>query len=124
MRENVGDSMRIGIMLLTGPYQRESSDTIVHTVRAFLRKGHIVEGIFLFMDGVYNMNKHVNPSGERNIVELINRLGEKVPITACTACAQFRGMKKEFSTAHINLGGLGDLVRLMQKCDRFLVFGG
>ncbi|MBU7048366.1 MAG: DsrE family protein [Theionarchaea archaeon] len=124
MRESVGDSMRIGIMLLTGPYQCESSDTVVHVVEAFLRKDHIVEGIFLFMDGVYNMNKHVNPSGERNIVELMDRLGEKVPITACSACAQFRGMKKEFSSTNINLGGLGDLVRLMQKCDRFLVFGG
>ena len=116
--------MKIGIMVVTGPYQVEASDTALKFVEAALKKGHSVEGIFLFMDGVYNINKNVNPSGERNIVEKLSELGEKVPITACSACGQFRGMKKDFLTAHVRLGGLGDLVKLMQECDRFITFGG
>jgi len=116
--------MKIGIMLLTGPYQHESSDTMMKFAEAALQKGHTIEGIFLFMDGVYNMNKNANPSGERNLIEMLDEIGETVPVTACAACAQFRGMKKEFSAKNVRLGGLGDLVRLLQNCDRFITFGG
>jgi tRNA 2-thiouridine synthesizing protein D len=116
--------MKIGIMLVTGPYHHEASDTVVKFVEAALKKGHEVEGIFLFMDGVYNMNKYVKPSGERNVIEMLDNLGEKVPITACAACGQFRGMKKEFSAKNMELGGLGELVKLVQTCDRFVTFGG
>ena len=116
--------MKIGIVLLTGPYQHEASDTVIHFVRAAIEKGHCVEGIFLFMDGVYNINRNVTPSGERNVIEMLNTLGEKVPITACAACGQFRGMKRENLAQTMQIGGLGDLVNLVQNCDRIVTFGG
>lgn len=124
MCENVGDSMRIGIMVREGPYQTESVDTAIQFVEAALKKGHDVKGIFLFMDGVYNSNKHVNPSGERNVVAMLSAVGEKVPVTACAACAQFRGMKKDSFTENVRLGGLGELVNLVKTCDRVVTFGG
>lgn len=119
-----GVNMKIGVMLLTGPYQYEASDSMVQFVEAAVKKGHEVVGIFLFMDGVYTMNKNVKPTGERNIVEMIDRLGEKIPVTACSACAQFRGMKKEFSSRNVKVGGLGDLMKIVRECDRFITFGG
>jgi tRNA 2-thiouridine synthesizing protein D len=120
----VGGYMKIGIMLVTGPYHREGTDTVIHFVRAALKKGHDIRGIFLFMDGVYNMNKNVKPTGERNVVKMLDEIGEKVPITVCAACGHFRGMKKEFSAQNMALGGLGELVQLTKECDRFLMFGG
>lgn len=116
--------MKVGIMVVTGPYQVEASDTALKFAEAALKKGHSIEGVFLFMDGVYNINRNVNPSGERNIIEKLSKLGEKVPITACAACGQFRGMKKDFCAENMRMGGLGDLVKLIQKCDRFITFGG
>ncbi|MBU6996133.1 MAG: DsrE family protein [Theionarchaea archaeon] len=116
--------MRIGVILLTGPYQTESADTAIHFVEAALKKGHTVKGVFLFMDGVYNSNRNVNPPGERNVVAILNAVGEKVPVTVCAACARFRGMKKDNLTENVRLGGLGELVNLVQSCDRIITFGG
>ncbi|MBU7013704.1 MAG: DsrE family protein [Theionarchaea archaeon] len=116
--------MNIGVMVLEGPYQTESVDTAIHFVEAALEKGHTVKGIFLFMDGVYNSNKRVNPSGERNVVAMLNAVGEKVPVTACAACAQFRAVKKDTVADNVRLGGLGELVSLVQTCDKIVTFGG
>ncbi|MBU7030959.1 MAG: DsrE family protein [Theionarchaea archaeon] len=116
--------MKIGIVLVSGPYHHEAVDTVIHFTEAALQKGHTIEGIFLFMDGVYNINKYVKPTGERNVIEMLDSLGERVPITACAACGQFRGMKKEFSTKTMRLGGLGNLVTLAQTCDRVIMLGG
>jgi sulfur relay protein TusD/DsrE len=116
--------MKIGIVLLSGPYHHEAVDTVIHFTEAALQKGHTIGGIFLFMDGVYNINKYVKPTGERNVIEMLDSLGKKIPITACAACGQFRGMKREFSMHHMKVGGLGTLVNLAQTCDRVIMLGG
>ena len=116
--------MKIGVMVLDGPYQHQAADSAYQFVRAVLAKGHEIAGIFLFADGVNNAQRFINPPGERNIAQLYDGVGAQgVEIVACTACAKFRGLKPELRVEHVKLSGLGSLAEFLGKADRFVTFG-
>lgn len=116
--------MKIAVMLLEGPYQHEASDSAYNFINAAMARGHLIVGVFMYSDGVYNLNKHIRPSAERNIAQRWARLGaEGVPIVACSACASFRGINKQVIVSEGQLKGLGSLARFVEECDRFVVFG-
>lgn len=116
--------MKIAIMLLEGPYQHEASDSAYNFVKAALARGHEITGIFMYSDGVYNLNKYIRPSAERNIAQRWSKLGaEGVPIVACSACSSFRGINKQIIVNDTKLKGLGALAHFVEDCDRFVTFG-
>jgi tRNA 2-thiouridine synthesizing protein D len=116
--------VKIGVMVLDGPYQHQAADSAYHFTKAALAKGHEIVGIFLFADGVNNANQFINPPGERNIGQRFEELGQKgIEIVACTACAKFRGLKPNLKVEHVQLSGLGALAGYLQKADRFVTFG-
>ena len=80
--------MKIGVMVLEGPYQHQAADSAYKFVQAALARGHEIVGIFLYTDGVNVANQFIKPPGERNIAQRFNELGEQgIEIVACTACA-------------------------------------
>jgi tRNA 2-thiouridine synthesizing protein D len=116
--------MKIGILLLTGPYQHEAADTAYHFAKAALARGHEVLGVFLYTDGVNVANRNIAAPGHRNIAHMFSELGARIRVVACGTCARFRGLNKETLSQGTAMGGMGALVKLLQDCDRFLVFGG
>jgi tRNA 2-thiouridine synthesizing protein D len=116
--------MKIGILLLTGPYQHQASDTAYHFAKAAAARGHEVLGVFLYTDGVNNANRSISAPGFRNIAQMFTELGGKTRVVACGTCARFRGLTKENLAECTAMGGMGALVKMLQDCDRFLVFGG
>jgi tRNA 2-thiouridine synthesizing protein D len=116
--------MKIGILLLTGPYQHEASDTAYHFTKAALARGHEVLGIFLYTDGVNNANRCIAAPGHRNLAQMFSELGARTRVVACGTCARFRGLNKDGLSPGTAMGGMGALVKMLQDCDRFLVFGG
>lgn len=116
--------MKIGVMVLEGPYQHQAADSAYHFVRAALARGHDIVGIFLFADGVNNANQFISPPGERNIAARFEELGRQgIEVVACTACAKFRGMRPNIKVEHVQLSGLGALAGYLQNADRFVTFG-
>ena len=116
--------MKIGVMVLEGPYQHQAVDSAHHFVEAALARGHDIVGIFLYTDGVNNANKYIKPPGERNISTRLDELGERgIEIVACTACAKFRGMRPGLNVEHVRLSGLGELAGFLREADRFVTFG-
>ena len=116
--------MKIGVMVLEGPYQHQAADSAYHFVRAALARGHEIVGIFLFADGVNNANQFISPPGERNIATRFEELGRQgIEVVACTACAKFRGMRPNIKVEHVQLSGLGTLAGYLQNADRFVTFG-
>ena len=116
--------MKIGVMVLEGPYQHQAADSAYHFVKAALARGHEITGIFLFTDGVNLANRFINPPGERNLSEMYDELaGQGIDVVACTACAKFRGMKRDLAAENIRLSGLGSLAEMIQNSDRFVTFG-
>jgi tRNA 2-thiouridine synthesizing protein D len=116
--------MKIGVMVLEGPYQHQAADSAYKFVQAALARGHEIVGIFLYTDGVNNANQFIKPPGERNIAQRFNELGEQgIEIVACTACAKFRGMRPNLKVEHVRLSGLGSLSEYLRAADRFVTFG-
>jgi tRNA 2-thiouridine synthesizing protein D len=118
----------LSILLTTGPYTSQNTDTVIEIARAAVRKGHEVMGIYLFMDGVFNANKDIDSLSEeeRNIARLLEELtAMNIPILSCPVCAYFRGIKDEkILIEGGSFDGLGGLSELVLDSDRFLVFSG
>ena len=116
--------MKIGVLVLEGPYQHEAPDTAYHFVKAALARGHEITGVFLYTDGVNNANRNVNPPGERNLAEMYAELASLgVEVVPCSACARFRGLGRDMLIEGVKLAGLGALVELLRQSDRFVTFG-
>jgi tRNA 2-thiouridine synthesizing protein D len=116
--------MKIGVMVLEGPYQHQAADSAYKFVQAALARGHEIVGIFLYTDGVNNANQFIKPPGERNIAQRFDELGEQgIEVVACTACAKFRGLRPNLKVEHVRLSGLGSLSEYLRAADRFVTFG-
>ena len=116
--------MKIGVLVLEGPYQHQAVDSAYHFVQAARKRGHEIVGLFLFTDAVNNANKNISPPGERNLNKMMDELGEQgIDVVACSACARFRGIRKDTVSEHIRASGLGSLVDFINQADRFITFG-
>lgn len=116
--------MKIGVMVLEGPYQHQAADSAYYFVKAALARGHEIVGIFLYTDAVNNINQFIQPPGERNIAARFEELGKLgIDVVACTACSKFRGMRPNLKIEHARLSGLGSLAEYLHKADRFVTFG-
>jgi tRNA 2-thiouridine synthesizing protein D len=111
--------MKMGILVLDGPYQHQAADSAYHFIKAALARGHEITGVFLYTDGIHNASRFVKPPGERNIAQRWDELGAQgIDIVACTACAKFRGLTPNLKVDHVRLSGLGSLVEFIQTADR------
>ena len=116
--------MKIGVMVLEGPYQHQAVDSAINFIKAAIARGHEIVGVFLYTDGVNNINKFINPPGERNISQKLDELGALgIDIVACTACSKFRGMRPDMKIEHARQSGLGSLADYLRAADRFISFG-
>jgi tRNA 2-thiouridine synthesizing protein D len=116
--------MKIGVMVLEGPYQHQAADSAYRFVQAALARGHEIVGVFLYTDAVNNANRFIKPPGERNIAQIWDEVGAQgINIVACTACAKFRGMTRDLKVDNVRLSGLGSLTEFIQAADRFVTFG-
>lgn len=116
--------MKIGILVLEGPYQHQAADSAYYFAKAALARGHTITGIFLYTDGVNNANGYIKPPGERNIGERFSELAAQgIDVIACTACARFRGFRRDMVSENVKLGGLGALANQLRETERFVTFG-
>ena len=116
--------MKIGVLVLEGPYQHQAADSAYHFVKAALARGHEITGIFLYTDGVNNANGYIQPPGERNVARRFSELAALgIAVVACTACARFRGFRPDMLAENVKLAGLGALADYLRGADRFVTFG-
>jgi len=114
---------KLGIILMTSPYEYENSNTVLRFVEAVLKKGHEIAGIFLSGDGVYNANKQIESPVGVNVAEEFKKMAAKgVRIVACSACSTFRGMPPSLLVEGVSLGGIGDLAEIIQQSDKVVTF--
>ena len=118
----------LAILLTTGPYTSQNTDTVIEVAKAAVKKGHEVMGIYLFMDGVLNTNKDIDSLSdeERNIARLLEELTAMgIKIFSCPVCCSYRGIKDEkLLIEGATFDGLGGLSELVLDSDKFLVFSG
>ena len=118
--------MNIGILLKEGPYNHQASDTAYKFAEAAIKKGHKVDAVFLYNDGVTNVTKHMDPpQDDRDIAKRWNELGEKhgVEVLACIAASKRRGISDEIIIEKGEITGLGTLTDIAIRNDRLVTFG-
>jgi len=118
--------MKFGIMINEGPYQHQASDSAYLFCKAVIERGHEVDRVFFYHDGVNNATKLTEPpQDDRNIVQRWTKLAEEdgVDLVVCVAAALRRGIKDENLAAGFRISGLGQLVESGIQSDRLVVFG-
>ncbi|ACD89782.1 sulfur relay protein TusD/DsrE [Chlorobium limicola DSM 245] len=118
--------MKIGILLKEGPYNHQASDTAYKFAEAAIRKGHTVDAVFLYNDGVINVTKLMDPpQDDRQISSRWNELHKEhgVEILACIAASKRRGISDEVLIDGGEITGLGTLTDIAIRNDRLLTFG-
>jgi len=118
--------MKIGILVNEGPFTHQASDSAYRFSVAAIEKGHEIDRVFFYNDGVNNSNKLSEPqSDDRNLVKLWSGLAEehKVDLVVCVAAALRRGIKDEVLADGFRISGLGQLTEMGILADRMVVFG-
>ncbi len=115
--------MKIGFMVQTGPYTFENIDTAYNLIKAAIKKGHSCS-LFLYMDGSYNINANIKPSGDRDIGKMMEELASLgVEVVGCGVCMQYRGVKKKMMVSGVTRGGLPKFGELVKSSKRYISLG-
>ena len=118
--------MKIGILVNEGPFTHQASDSAYRFTKAAIEKGHEIDRVFFYNDGVNNSNKLSEPqSDDRNLVKLWSDIAaeHKVDLVVCVAAALRRGIKDEILADGFRISGLGQLTEAGILADRLVVFG-
>jgi len=118
--------VKIGILLKEGPYNHQAADTAYKFAEAAIRKGHTVDAVFLYNDGVANVTKLMDPpQDDRHISSRWGQLHKEhgVEILACIAASKRRGICDDVLIEGSEITGLGNLTDIAIRNDRLLTFG-
>ncbi|MCJ8286156.1 sulfurtransferase complex subunit TusD [Halomonas sp.] len=129
--------MRYAILLLGAPYSHQAAHSALRFARAVIARGHHLEAVFFYRDGVHNAARLASPpQDEPHLVDGWTTLNQEhgVRLEVCIAAALRRGIvdaneaarhgKQGHSVqAPFELTGLGQLVDLGLECDRLVTFG-
>nr|MDO8087004.1 DsrE family protein [Candidatus Sigynarchaeum springense] len=115
----------LAFCVLSGPYTFQGTHTLVGLANAALAKGHVVAGIFFFVDGVYNANKRIKIEARSlDLPAELKRLGEKgVKMAVCSACAEYRGIGEADLVPGAELAGLATFGDFFEAADKVVVLG-
>ncbi|WP_280545802.1 MULTISPECIES: sulfurtransferase complex subunit TusD [unclassified Halomonas] len=129
--------MRYAILLMGAPYSDQASHSALRFARALVARGHRLEAVFFYHDGVHNAARlAAPPQDEPHLVDAWAALANehRVALQVCIAAALRRGLLDEREAARhgkdgvsvqapFELTGLGQLVDLGTRCDRLVTFG-
>jgi tRNA 2-thiouridine synthesizing protein D len=118
--------MKFGLMVNEGPYTHQATDTAYLFAKAALEKGHKIDRVFFYHDGVNNATRLTEPpQDDRHIVNRWSKMAEEhgVDLVVCIAAAMRRGIREENLAAGFRISGLGQLVESGIRSDRLVVFG-
>ena len=118
--------MKIGILLKEGPYNHQAADTAYKFAEAAFKKGHKIDAVFFYNDGVINTTNLMDPpQDDRNIASRWTNLCQKhgVQILTCVAAAKRRGINDDVLIDCGIITGLGNLTEIAIRNDRLIIFG-
>ena len=118
--------MNIGILLKEGPYNHQASDTAFKFAEAAIKRGHRIDAVFLYNDGVTNVSKLMDPpQDDRNIAARWSELSQLhgVEILACIAASKRRGISDDVLVEGSAITGLGTLTDIAIRNERLVTFG-
>ena len=118
--------MKFALMVSEGPYTHQAADTAYQFAAAALDRGHEIQRVFFYHDGVNNATRLTEPpQDDRHIVNRWSALNKDhgLDLVVCVAAALRRGIKEEVLAPGFRISGLGQLVDAGIKADRTVTFG-
>lgn len=124
LNENPLNNKIMVIVLLDGPYISQYADIGYKMAEAALNGGYGVK-IFLYMDGVYVLQKDQNPRDFKNISQLFRVLMKKgCEIKACIRCATARGYADQSQFLDgVEITSVYDLAEWMKEDNKIITLG-
>ena len=118
--------MKIAVLVNEGPYQHQAADSAYLFCAAALAKGHEIQRVFFYHDGVNNASRLTEPpQDDRHIVNRWSKLAaeHKLDLVVCVAAALRRGIKDDNLAPGFRISGLGRLIESSIQADRLVTFG-
>ncbi|MFN3920240.1 MAG: sulfurtransferase complex subunit TusD [Methylohalobius sp.] len=122
--------LKFTLQVNASPYAGEAADLAYRFALAALAKGHRVQRVFFYQDGVYHaLGLAAPPADEPNQVTRWTQLAKThgVDLVVCSAAAQRRGVWTPEAQVKLapgfRIAGLALLVESILETDRLLVFG-
>ncbi len=136
-KEGIIASMKFAVVVNEGPYQHQAADTAFNFSRAVLERGHQIDRVFFYHDGVNAATRlAVPPQDDRDITRKWSQLADEhgLDLVVCVAAAQRRGIidaderRRHGKDADniapgFRISGLGQLIETAIDADRVVVFG-
>ena len=110
----------------TEPYKFEASDSLIEMCKSLIKKGHKIQGFFLFGTGVYNIKGDISCSTSiRDIPKKLEQftIENKIPVAGCSTWVSLTGLKESNFIEGASEEGLGDFSNWAVESDKIIVFG-
>ncbi|WP_447926096.1 sulfurtransferase complex subunit TusD [Vreelandella sp. EE27] len=128
--------MEYGLLVTGAPYTSPAAHSALRFAKALISQGHTLVGVFFYQEGVLNASTLMSPpQDELNLKDAWLALNTEhgTALEVCVAAALRRGVldeaeaKRHGLTQHsleapFELTGLGQLLVLQKRCDRFITF--
>ncbi|MGM0782998.1 MAG: sulfurtransferase complex subunit TusD [Pseudomonadota bacterium] len=128
--------MRYALLVQGAPYSHQASHSALRFARAVVTRGHTLDSVFFYHDGVYNAARlAAPPQDEPHLPDAWCDLHAQhtTALLVCIASALRRGLLDEREAVRhgkvgysleppFELTGLGQLIDLGQRCDRLVTF--
>ena len=134
----MADTQRVkfSILVTANPASEQNAATAYQFCSAVLDAGHIVVGVFFYLDGVLTASDLVSPAtDEVNLPALWAQLAtaHEFPLEVCVSASLRRGIVNQQEAEQLGLenynlkspfvlSGLGQLAELSARCDRLMQF--
>lgn len=129
--------MNYSLAIYGGPYSQQASQSALNFARAVLERGHQIQRVFFYHDGIYNGSALISPpQDENNVSAQWQALAQEhgTELVVCIAAAVRRGLLDEKEAGRYSkpvhnlaegftLSGLGQLIDAGMSCDKLVTFG-
>lgn len=118
--------MKFALLVTEGPFGGQAAASALAFAAAALARGHRVERVFFYCEGVHNANRlAAPPGGESNAVRDWSRLAAErdIDLVVCINAGMRRGLREANLAPGFRISGLGQLIEGAVLADRLITFG-
>ncbi len=119
--------MKFALFVTDSPHGGQASASAFAFASAALDRGHGIERVFFYCEGVHNANRlAAPPGGERSQVREWSRMAAErgVDLAVCINAGLRRGLREVNLAPGFRISGLGQFVEAAIAADRLVSFGG
>ena len=112
-------------MVHSAHYANQSSRSALKLAQAVIERGHSLEAIFFYQDGIYHAGNHIDiPSDELNTQDGFIELNQQyqVPLLLCVTAAEKRGINENELADAFTVAGLAEMAAITATVDRLVQF--